>query len=582
MTKFRDKTIFLVIILCFLSASTSAETLRLPLVFVENKEDEQTESKLLGLNIISVDLGGTKIAGGGVKKDGSFYSNPKKKMTPAKKLGKDAVLDAVVDMILETAEAGSIDIERIDAIGVGSPGIMNETGLMVACTNLALEGLNVADELESRIKARTDKNIPVYVLNDMKAAVLGEAEGRNRFTYMTVSTGVNGARFNKENIINLEEATSINWRELEKITNGERIAETAKRKLKNITKHLILDEAGGSIDNITAEHVGIAANKGNELAKEIFAQVGEFLGGIIVKLVDEEYPELEGKSYDKEIFVIGGGVSNVDEPLFSAIREGIRKAAAGKDSSLADKIELVKSTKGSKGAIYGAARFAYEKEDVFAGLERGPLGLELLEDETKFLETRGTLVIDYQYVRSSKKFQKALIHLCRMLKELRGREPNAYKGKIKIVLYDDSSQLDNDLLKLFSDYKDFVDFIDMDGLHVEFNSIRGKPLSIIEFFTKKSDKEQPLLEFNIIYNEGLSKRHYEFKQDEINNYCEVFDILAFFRLYIEWLNSKDINKDAEELYNTFRSRLVIDERKESKIINLIEQAEAQRNIINNI
>ncbi len=131
------------------------------------------------------DIGGTKtrVAVG----DGSSFSEPVKFPTP-----KDFSLgvNTIVNTILECAKG-----ERIEAIGGGIAGPLDDDhGMLLRAPNLPLwVGQPLARTLSERISA------PTYLENDSAIVALGEAhhgagQGSKIMAYITVSTGVGGAR----------------------------------------------------------------------------------------------------------------------------------------------------------------------------------------------------------------------------------------------------------------------------------------------------------------------------------------------------------------------------------------------------
>ncbi len=133
----------------------------------------------------SVDIGGTKIAVGVVREDGTIL-NRLECPTDAEK-GFDHAMRRIVDM-LRALSVGSFQLE---GIGVGCPGPLNPfAGIIGDVGTLpGWQGRNLAAELQSGL------NLPVVVENDADAAALGEARWgtaptSGTFFYVTISTGI--------------------------------------------------------------------------------------------------------------------------------------------------------------------------------------------------------------------------------------------------------------------------------------------------------------------------------------------------------------------------------------------------------
>lgn len=136
---------------------------------------------------IGVDIGGTKIAGGLVV-DGEIARRARR-ATPRD--GSDAIFEVVADL------AAELRAQRpaVDALGIGSPGVIDpETGSVRSATAIVpgWQGAQVRAELAART------GLPVAVDNDVRAMALGEcrfgaARARGFVLHVSVGTGVGGA-----------------------------------------------------------------------------------------------------------------------------------------------------------------------------------------------------------------------------------------------------------------------------------------------------------------------------------------------------------------------------------------------------
>ena len=72
-------------------------------------------------------------------------------------------------MIYEILEAKNIDINRIELIGIASPGIVSKNSIIKA-TNLSLYDFNICEILEEKLKVK------VKIRNDAKCSALAEKE----------------------------------------------------------------------------------------------------------------------------------------------------------------------------------------------------------------------------------------------------------------------------------------------------------------------------------------------------------------------------------------------------------------------
>jgi glucokinase len=134
--------------------------------------------------VIAVDVGGTKLAAGFVRADGTLTARVEAP-TPLSVDG-DALFSTLADLV------DAIDAAGAHAVGVGCGGPMDASGEHVSPLNIpAWRGF----PLRARLAALT--GLPVWVDNDAKALALGEgwcgaARGENDYIAMVVSTGVGG------------------------------------------------------------------------------------------------------------------------------------------------------------------------------------------------------------------------------------------------------------------------------------------------------------------------------------------------------------------------------------------------------
>ncbi len=134
------------------------------------------------MNVLSIDIGGTKIAAALVKKNQIF--DRLQIETPQDQDG-SGIQQVLADLITHYQK-------QFDAIGVASTGIINH-GILTALNPKNLGGLAEFPLLES-LQKHTDK--PVFLLNDVQAAAYAEYQFQSQeienFVFITVSTGVGG------------------------------------------------------------------------------------------------------------------------------------------------------------------------------------------------------------------------------------------------------------------------------------------------------------------------------------------------------------------------------------------------------
>jgi glucokinase len=135
------------------------------------------------MNVIGVDLGGTKVAVASLR--GRELSESIVRPTTLT----DA--DALIDQLVEMIHASRID--GLDAVGLGVPSVVEfKTGRVVSSVNIPLADVPLREVLGERL------GVPVFVDNDAAVAALAEAHDENlqlvaeNLVMITVGTGVGG------------------------------------------------------------------------------------------------------------------------------------------------------------------------------------------------------------------------------------------------------------------------------------------------------------------------------------------------------------------------------------------------------
>ena len=147
---------------------------------------------------IGIDLGGTNIAVGLVN---VVSSNDEKKYELVKKLSTPTlaqrpaseIMDDMAAVCKKLCEETGIGFDKIEAIGIATPGLANcEKGVVEYANNLPFKNFPLAEMLSTRLGFDN-----VSIANDANAAALGEAvagaaKGTTSSVMITLGTGVGG------------------------------------------------------------------------------------------------------------------------------------------------------------------------------------------------------------------------------------------------------------------------------------------------------------------------------------------------------------------------------------------------------
>lgn len=318
---------------------------------------------------VGVDVGGTQIAVGLVERKGRVAKDTRRS-TPQN--GPFSVVDAAIELIEEVT--ADVHPSEIAGVGMGLPAQIDFLKQSVEfCTNLPLAGVDVRSLVMSRMRHE------VTIDNDGNLAALGEfrygaAKGARDFLMLTLGTGVGGGLFlNGEPyrgsrgmggevghmVVQLDgpPCPCGGSGHIESFAGRAAIGARGVEAVARYSGKAILDEAGGTASDVTAEHVVMAALKGDEVARGILLEVGDVLGRALVGLVNVLNPRL---------VVIGGAMGESCGFIMDRAEEVMAaEAMAGRRDVTFAQAEL-----GNDAGILGAAALAFDEYDAREGLHR--------------------------------------------------------------------------------------------------------------------------------------------------------------------------------------------------------------------
>ncbi len=277
--------------------------------------------------MIGVDLGGTNIRAGKIANEKII------KLTKASTPGKGSV-EEVLEKIF-TAVDGCFDASTT-SIGVGVPSVVDvEKGIVYDVVNIpSWKVVPLKDLLEKRYK------VPVYVNNDANCFVVGEkyfgkAKSYKNIVGVTLGTGLGcGLIFNGK----LYEGSNCGAGEFGNVPYLQYNVEYY------CSGQFFTDEKKiSAVDNFRL------AQKGDNAALQVFDEYGFHLGVVLKSIL---------YSYDPEIIILGGSVSNSFEYFKDAMFHALQDFAF---SSVLANIKIDVSEL-ENSAIFGAAALQMIKE----------------------------------------------------------------------------------------------------------------------------------------------------------------------------------------------------------------------------
>jgi glucokinase len=306
--------------------------------------------------VIGIDLGGTKINGALADLEGKVLSKFTKPTNASE--GEQAVLGRIVEVIETVIEKANKTVEEIKTIGIGSPGPLDaKAGIIVTTPNLPFRNFQLVKPIIEKF------NIPTFLDNDANVAAIGEymlgsGKGTTNMVYITVSTGIGGGaildgrvyRGSTSNALEVGHMTIVpdgprcncgNNGCIEALASGTAIARQAREAIA-----AGLETSLSGLDVVTSYEVYKEAQAGDKVSKDILDKSFNYLGIAVANIIT---------SFDPEIFVIGGGVSQMGDVLFDKVQQVVNKRCF---KSMSENCKIVPAGLGTDAGVMGAVALA--------------------------------------------------------------------------------------------------------------------------------------------------------------------------------------------------------------------------------
>jgi glucokinase len=305
---------------------------------------------------IGVDIGGTKVLAVAVSSTGRVLRTARR-TTPGRRVEASLVEDALTEAVGEIAGT-----RRVGAIGIAAAGFVDAQGERVRfAPHLPWRDEGVRARLAERWSA------PVVLDNDANCAARAE------LTYgavgpaadaivVTMGTGIGGAvvldgtvhrgyngmagEFGHMQVVPGGHACECGgtgcW---EQYSSGNALLRIARAGIGQSTA--LTDLCGGDPDQLTGPMVTEAAEAGDDVALQAFASVGDWLGVGLANLV---------ASFDPQVVVVGGGLSESGDLLLGPARRAMRESLVGAEHRTVPPV--VRAALGPEAGAIGAADLA--------------------------------------------------------------------------------------------------------------------------------------------------------------------------------------------------------------------------------
>ncbi|HEY8362172.1 MAG TPA: ROK family protein [Tissierellaceae bacterium] len=294
------------------------------------------------MEVIGIDIGGTKILGGIIDINGHLIKD--KKIPAQAKLGKEVILKNLFSVIDELID------KNIKGIGIGSAGRVNfDKGIVEYATDnlVGWTGCELKKILEQRYE------VPVVVDNDVNAAAIGEmwigaGKGYKNILMIAIGTGVGGAIIYNGDLIR-----GSKWSAGE---IGHMILYPDGRQCNCGRKGCLEQYISGRA--IYMEYNQLLGEEKVSNAKEVFELYKEN-DSKAIKVVTNFIKHLSlsilslKNVIDPEIFIIGGGVIDSKNLWWDKLRK-----------VLGNDVNVVSSELGSKSSMFGSAKLIIDFLDL--------------------------------------------------------------------------------------------------------------------------------------------------------------------------------------------------------------------------
>jgi glucokinase len=307
---------------------------------------------------IGVDAGGTKIEG--LLVDVGIGEILDRRLVESPAEDADASAEAIVTVARELM-AGR---DGIRALGVGAAGMVDRAGVMRYAPNVAWRDFPLRERVGQAV------GLPTLVDNDANVAAWGEfrfGAGRDAadMLLVTVGTGIGGGIVNDGQLfrgshgfaaeighIIVEPGGPLcgcgNFGCWEQVASGRAIGRLGRQAAAEHPESLMVEAAGGDPDSVTGPDVTLAAQRGDQVATGILAEVGRRLGEGIAGLVNV---------LDPEIVVVGGGAVEAGDLLLEPARRAFVESVEALDHR--PQVPILAAALANDAGAVGAADLAW-------------------------------------------------------------------------------------------------------------------------------------------------------------------------------------------------------------------------------
>ena len=261
--------------------------------------------------IIGIDLGGTKILTALADSEGRIISSVK--IDTQASLGPEKVIANMIKSISLVVKQARVPLSRVSRVGIGAPGPILGQAIIVSPPNLpGWLHVNIKSVMQKKLKKK------IYVENDANAAAFGEfcfgaGKGFKNLVYITLSTGIGGGIIINGKIYTGSIGTAGEIGHMVIDQKGPKCGCGNRGCLEALAAGPAIAKMAGQKNALEAE---LAARRGNKRAQNAINTAAKYIGIGIANINNILNPD---------IFVIGGGVSNMGRILLDPVKSWAKK-----------------------------------------------------------------------------------------------------------------------------------------------------------------------------------------------------------------------------------------------------------------
>ncbi|MGV3488822.1 MAG: ROK family protein [Tuberibacillus sp.] len=293
---------------------------------------------------VGVDIGGTKTAIALVDQNGEII---KKVIIPTDtSISSEMMIEKMVNQTAELLTEAGVAGDELSGIGIGAPGTIDIIkGEVLFAPNLPKwQNAPVVPLFKEKFHTK------VILGNDANAAALAEkwigaAKTSEHFIYITISTGIGGGFFSDGKLFTGSRGNSAEIGHMVIEYDGPLCGCGQKGCFEAVASGTAIAKQGSALAGkpLSTKEVFDLYHNGDEKIVPYVEAVFKKIGTGVTNLINILEPEM---------VVLGGGVTNVGEPLFKAVREYVSKNAISVNGK---QVRIVPSELSQDTGVIGAA-----------------------------------------------------------------------------------------------------------------------------------------------------------------------------------------------------------------------------------